>query len=163
VAGIYGDIDAFFADLGDIYAQQIKGLAAIGCTYLQLDEVPIAMLGAPEMRARVTGRGGNGETQHVKYIRLMNRTRAKRPDGMTASTHLCRGNCEAAWAGAGGDEPVAEALFGQLDVDGFCLEYDDDGSGDFAPLRYVPRGKKRVVLGIVTSKKPALEAKDELK
>jgi 5-methyltetrahydropteroyltriglutamate--homocysteine methyltransferase len=107
--------------------------------------------------------GGDGEHQHLTNIRLINAALAGKPPGMTVCTHMCRGNYRSSWVAEGGYDHVAEALFGELAVDGFFLEYDDARSGGFEPLRFVPRGAKRVVLGLVTSKRAALESKDDLK
>jgi methionine synthase II (cobalamin-independent) len=159
----YPDMDGFWHDLAEVYRQEIAGLAALGCTYLQLDDTSLAYLNDPAQRAYVTSIGGDGEQQHLTNIRLINQALAKKPEGMTVCTHMCRGNFRSSWVAEGGYDHVAEALFGELAVDGFFLEYDDARSGGFAPLRFVPRGRKRVVLGLVTSKRAALEQKDELK
>jgi methionine synthase II (cobalamin-independent) len=159
----YPAMDAFWHDLAAVYRQEIAGLHALGCTYLQLDDTSLAYLNDPAQRAYVTSIGGDGATQHLTNIRLINEALADKPAGMTVCTHMCRGNFRSSWMAEGGYDHVAEALFGELKVDGFFLEYDDQRSGGFAPLRFVPKGSKRVVLGLVTSKRPALEAKDELK
>src|ERR1700758_410655 len=159
----YPEIDAFWHDLAEVYRKEIAALAAIGCTYLQLDDTSLAYLNDPAQRAYVASIGGDGDKQHLINIRLINQALAGKPAGITVCTHMCRGNFRSSWVAEGGYDHVAEALFGELAVDGFFLEYDDARSGGFAPLRFVPRGTKRVVLGLVTSKRPALEAKDELK
>ena len=159
----YPDLDAFWHDLAEVYRQEIAGLAAQGCTYLQLDDTSLAYLNDPAQRAYVTSIGGDGEQQHLINIRLINQALAGKPVEMTVCTHMCRGNFRSSWVAEGGYDHVAEALFGELAVDGFFLEYDDARSGGFEPLRFVPRGTKRVVLGLVTSKRAALESKDELK
>jgi 5-methyltetrahydropteroyltriglutamate--homocysteine methyltransferase len=159
----YPDMEAFWHDLAVVYAREISGLAALGCTYLQLDDTSLAYLNDPAQRAYVSGIGGDGDTQHLVNIRLINQALAAKPAGMTVCTHMCRGNFRSSWMAEGGYDHVAEALFGELAVDGFFLEYDDSRSGGFAPLRFVPRGKKKIVLGLVTTKRPALEQKDELK
>jgi 5-methyltetrahydropteroyltriglutamate--homocysteine methyltransferase len=159
----YPDMDAFWHDLAEVYRKEIAGLAALGCTYLQLDDTSLAYLNDPAQRAYVTSIGGDGEQQHLTNIRLINQALAGKPAGMTVCTHMCRGNFRSSWVAEGGYDHVAEALFGELAVDGFFLEYDDARSGGFEPLRFVPRGAKRVVLGLVTSKRAALESKDELK
>ena len=159
----YPDMEAFWHDLAVVYAREIAGLAAQGCTYLQLDDTSLAYLNDPAQRAYVDSIGGAGDTQHLTNIRLINQALAKKPAGMTVCTHMCRGNFRSSWMAEGGYDHVAEALFGELAVDGFFLEYDDARSGGFAPLRFVPRGPKKVVLGLVTTKRPALEQKDELK
>ncbi|HEY3909838.1 MAG TPA: 5-methyltetrahydropteroyltriglutamate--homocysteine S-methyltransferase [Stellaceae bacterium] len=162
-AAVYPDMDEFWDDLAQVYAQQIAGLHRLGCTYLQLDDTSLAYLNDPAQRAYVDSIGGDGSTQHRTNIKLINRALANRPPGMTVCTHLCRGNFRSSWMAEGGYDHVAEALFGELAVDGFFLEYDDERSGGFEPLRFVPRGPKRVVLGLVTSKRATLESKDELK
>jgi len=162
-AAVYPDMDAFWRDLAEVYKQEIAGLAALGCTYLQLDDTSLAYLNDPTQRAYVTSIGGDGEHQHLINIRLINQALADKPPGMTVCTHMCRGNFRSSWVAEGGYDHVAEALFGELKVDGFFLEYDDARSGGFEPLRFVPRGSKRVILGLVTSKRPTLESKDELK
>jgi 5-methyltetrahydropteroyltriglutamate--homocysteine methyltransferase len=159
---VYPDDEAFWADLSAAYADEIRGLAALGCTYLQLDDTSLAYLNDPAQRQMIAARGDDAEHQHLRYIRQINAALAGRPDGLTVTTHLCRGNYRSAWAAEGGYDYVAEALFGDLAVDGFFLEYDDARSGSFAPLRFVPPGKF-VVLGLVTTKRGALESKDELK
>jgi 5-methyltetrahydropteroyltriglutamate--homocysteine methyltransferase len=159
----YPDMGAFWHDLADAYRQEIAGLAALGCTYLQLDDTSLAYLNDPAQRAYVTSIGGDGEQQHMVNIRLINAALAGKPEGMTVCTHMCRGNFRSSWVAEGGYDHVAEALFGELAVDGFFLEYDDARSGGFEPLRFVPRGNRRVVLGLLTSKRPTLESKDDLK
>jgi methionine synthase II (cobalamin-independent) len=159
----YPAMDAFWQDLAEVYRKEIAGLSALGCTYLQLDDTSLAYLNDPAQRAHVTSIGGDGEQQHLTNIRLINAALAGRPEGMTVCTHMCRGNFRSSWVAEGGYDHVAEALFGELAVDGFFLEYDDSRSGGFEPLRFVPRGNKPVVLGLVTSKRPVLESKDELK
>jgi 5-methyltetrahydropteroyltriglutamate--homocysteine methyltransferase len=156
-------MEAFWHDLAEVYATEIAGLAALGCTYLQLDDTSLAYLNDPAQRAYVDSIGGDGGTQHLTNIRLINQALTDKPKGMTVCTHMCRGNFRSSWVAEGGYDHVAEALFGELAVDGFFLEYDDARSGGFAPLRFVPKGPKKVVLGLVTTKRPALEAKDELK
>ena len=159
----YPDIGAFWHDLAEVYKQEIAALAALGCSYLQLDDTSLAYLNDPAQRAYVTSIGGDGDQQHLINIRLINQALADKPPGMTVCTHMCRGNFRSSWVAEGGYDHVADALFGELAVDGFFLEYDDARSGGFQPLRFVPRGKKRVVLGLVTSKRASLESKDDLK
>ena len=162
-AAAYPDLDAFWHDIAQVYSEEIARLHALGCTYLQLDDTSFAYLNDPSQRAYVTSIGGDGDKQHLTNIRVINAALAGRPAGMTVCTHMCRGNFRSSWMAEGGYDHVAEALFGELAVDGFFLEYDDARSGGFAPLRFVPRGDKKVVLGRVTSKRPALESKDDLK
>ena len=137
-------------------------LGALGCTYLQFDDTSLAYLNDPAQRAQITGRGEDAERLHLRYISQINAAVKDRPDGLAITAHLCRGNFRSSWVASGGYDHVAEALFGGLEVDGFFLEYDDARSGGFAPLRFVPKGKM-VVLGLVTTKKGALESKDALK
>ena len=161
-AGVYPDLDQFWDDLSAAYAAEVRALGALGCTYLQFDDTSLAYLNDPEQRAMIAGLGGDPEHQHERYIRQINAALAGRPPGMTITTHMCRGNFRSSWVAEGGYDFVAEALFNDLEVDGFFLEYDDARSGGFEPLRFVPPGK-RVVLGLVTTKRGALESKDELK
>ncbi len=137
-------------------------MAALGCRYLQLDDTSLAYLNDPHQREMIASKGGDAEHQHERYIRQINAALADRPEGMTVTTHSCRGNFRSSWVAEGGYDFVAEALFNELAVDGFFLEYDDARSGGFEPLRFVPPGK-RVVLGLVTTKRGALEDKDALK
>jgi 5-methyltetrahydropteroyltriglutamate--homocysteine methyltransferase len=159
---VYLDMEAFWDDLGAAYADEVRRLADIGCTYLQLDDTSLAYLNDPAQRAEIARRGEDADHQHETYIRSINRALADKPAGMTVTTHMCRGNFRSSWVARGGYDFVAEALFSQLNVDGYFLEYDDERSGGFEPLRFVPAGKY-VVLGLVTSKKPDLEAKDDIK
>ncbi|GIE98863.1 5-methyltetrahydropteroyltriglutamate--homocysteine S-methyltransferase [Paractinoplanes rishiriensis] len=159
---VYPDEDQFWSDLSAAYADQVHRVAALGCRYLQLDDTSLAYLNDPEQRRLLTARGDDAEHQHLRYIRQINEAIANRPAGLNVTTHMCRGNFRSSWAAEGGYDFVAEALFSELAVDGFFLEYDDDRSGSFAPLRFVPPGKM-VVLGLVTTKRGTLESKDTLK
>jgi 5-methyltetrahydropteroyltriglutamate--homocysteine methyltransferase len=159
---IYPTMEPFWDDLGQVYGDEITALHKLGCTYLQLDDTSLAYLNDPAQREHITQLGGDGAHQHLTYIRLINKALASKPAGMTVCTHMCRGNFKSSWVAEGGYDHVAEALFGELKVDGFFLEYDDARSGGFEPLRYVPKGKM-VVLGLVTTKKGTLEKKDDLK
>ena len=134
----------------------------LGCTCLQFDDTSLAYLNDPRQREYIAGMGGDAEHQHETYIRNINRALAGKPEGMSITTHMCRGNFRSSWAAEGGYDFVAETLFNELDVDGFFLEYDDARSGDFESLRFVPEGKM-VVLGLVTTKRGELESKDVLK
>jgi 5-methyltetrahydropteroyltriglutamate--homocysteine methyltransferase len=158
----YPDLEAFYADVARAYRAEIADLAAAGCTYLQLDDTNLAYLCDEKMREGARQRGDDPDELPRRYARLINAAIAERPAGMTVCVHLCRGNFKSAWAAEGGYEPVAEVLFNELAVDGYFLEYDDARSGDFAPLRHVPKGKT-VVLGLVSTKVGALEPADELK
>jgi 5-methyltetrahydropteroyltriglutamate--homocysteine methyltransferase len=159
---VYPELDEFWRDLSAAYAQEVQRLGELGCTYLQLDDTSLAYLNDPRQRDLVARQGGDPEHQHERYIRQINEALRGRPPQMRVTTHMCRGNFRSSWAAQGGYDFVAEALFSSLDVDGFFLEYDDERSGDFAPLRFVPPGKC-VVLGLVTTKRGALESKDALK
>ena len=153
---VYPDMEQFWSDLSAAYAQQVQEIGKLGCTYLQLDDTSLAYLNDPAQRAMLTSRGEDAEHMHLRYIRQVNDAIQSRPDGMAVTTHLCRGNFRSSWAASGGYDFVAEALFSELQVDGFFLEYDDERSGGFEPLRFVPKGKL-VVLGLVTTKRGALE------
>ena len=161
-AAVYPDMQQFWRDLSAAYADEVEQLGRLGCTYLQLDDTSLAYLNDPAQRAHMAQIGGDADNQHLVYIDLINGALEKKPAGMTVCTHLCRGNFRSSWVAAGGYDHVAEALFGRLNVDGFFLEYDDERSGGFEPLRFVPKGKM-VVLGLVTSKRSAIESKDALK
>jgi 5-methyltetrahydropteroyltriglutamate--homocysteine methyltransferase len=161
-ADVYPELDEFWEDLVSAYRVELAGLADLGCTYLQLDDVSLAYVNDPDQRDRLARIGADPNHQHETYIAQMNRVLDAKPDGMTVTTHLCRGNLRSSWMAQGSYEFVAEALFGDLAVDGFFLEYDDERSGGFEPLRFVPRDK-HVVLGLVTTKHGRLESKDDLK
>ncbi|HEY7903938.1 MAG TPA: 5-methyltetrahydropteroyltriglutamate--homocysteine S-methyltransferase [Casimicrobiaceae bacterium] len=158
----YPDLEAFYADVARAYQDEIADLAAAGCTYLQLDDTNLAYLCDATMREGARARGDDPDELPRRYARLINAAIARKPADMTVCVHLCRGNFKSAWAAEGGYEPVAEVLFNELGVDGYFLEYDDARSGDFAPLRHVPKGKT-VVLGLVSTKVGTLEHKDDLK
>ena len=160
---VYPDLDAFWDDLTSAYADEVRALGDLGCTYLQLDDTSLAYLNDPKQREHIAALGGDAEHQHEAYIRYINAALEQRPAEMTVTTHMCRGNFRSSWVAEGGYDFVAEALFNELDVDGFFMEWDDERSGGFEPLRFLPRGPKQVVLGLVTTKKGALESKDELK
>jgi 5-methyltetrahydropteroyltriglutamate--homocysteine methyltransferase len=159
---VYPDIEEFWSDLSAAYAEEVRRLGELGCTYLQFDDTSLAYLNDPRQRQMMADRGDDAEHLHLRYIRQINAALAGRPEGMTITTHMCRGNFRSSWAAEGGYDFVAEALFDQLGVDGFFLEYDDSRSGGFEPLRFVPKGKL-VVLGLVTTKRGELESKDELR
>jgi 5-methyltetrahydropteroyltriglutamate--homocysteine methyltransferase len=159
---VYPDKDVFWRDLTSAYAKQVRMTGELGCTYLQFDDTSLAYLNDPNQRRMMSDRGEDAEHLHEAYIRHINEALADRPDGMTITTHMCRGNFRSSWVAEGGYDFVAEALFGELGVDGFFLEYDDARSGGFEPLRFVPKGKL-VVLGLVTTKRGELEDKDDLK
>jgi 5-methyltetrahydropteroyltriglutamate--homocysteine methyltransferase len=158
----YKDREAYFADLVKIYRDEIRDLWAEGCTYLQLDDTALPCNCDPHAREDVAARGEDADELTERYVRLHNECLQDKPTNMTVATHLCRGNLKGAWMAEGGYEPIADALFNRLDVDTYCLEYDTERSGDFAPLRLLPKGK-RVILGLVSTKTPQLESKDALK
>jgi 5-methyltetrahydropteroyltriglutamate--homocysteine methyltransferase len=162
-AKTYPDMDMFFADLAEAYHGAVQAFAGAGCRYLQLDEVNIAYLCDPEQIAGLVARGEHVENLLQTYGSIINRAIEGRPADMTISMHLCRGNFRSHWVASGGYEPVAEVLFNQINADAYFMEYDSDRAGGFEPLRFVPRGHKVVVLGLVTSKIGELETKDELK
>ncbi len=157
----YPDLELFFADLAAAYRAEIDALYAAGCRYIQLDDTNLAYLCDPVMRAGAVERGDNPDALPHAYAELINAAIKGRPQDLTVGIHLCRGNYRSTWFAEGGYEPVAEVLFNELDVDAYFLEYDDERSGDFAPLRHVP-ANKTVVLGLVTSKRPELESYDSL-
>jgi 5-methyltetrahydropteroyltriglutamate--homocysteine methyltransferase len=159
---VYPDLDQFWADLAAAYAEEVRRLYGLGCRYLQFDDTSLAYMNDPEQRRHVAEIGGDPEHQHEHYIANINRALAGRPADLAVTTHMCRGNNQSMWAAEGGYEFVAEALFDGLDVDGFFCEWDDERSGGFEPLRFVPKGK-RVVLGLVTTKRGELESGDDLK
>lgn len=158
----YPEMDAFYDDLAAVYRAEIRDLAQAGCRYLQIDEVNLAYLCDPELRRQVANIGEDPDSLPHTYARLLNAAIAERPADMTVCLHLCRGNFAGAWIAEGGYEPVAELLFNEIGVDGYFLEYDSPRAGGFAPLRLLPKGKI-AVLGLVTTKSPNLESKDELK
>src|SRR5689334_18464141 len=159
---VYPELDAFWTDLTAAYREEVRRLGELGCTYLQFDDTSLAYLNDPRQREHVREIGGDAEHQHEAYIKHINEALAGRPEGMAITTHMCRGNFRSSWVAEGGYDFVAEALFNELDVDGFFMEWDDARSGGFEPLRFVPPGKV-VVLGLVTTKRPELEAKDMLR
>jgi 5-methyltetrahydropteroyltriglutamate--homocysteine methyltransferase len=155
-AKAYADVAAYFDDLIAVYRAELAELAQAGCRYVQLDEVPIAMLCDPDVGRQAAAQGADPAALLDTYLGLLRRIAADRPAGMTLGMHLCRGNFRGRWMAAGGYEPVAEKLFNAAPVDAFFLEYDSGRAGDFQPLRFVPKGK-RIVLGLVSSKSGALE------
>jgi 5-methyltetrahydropteroyltriglutamate--homocysteine methyltransferase len=159
---IYPSLEEFWHDLSAAYAAEVRALSELGCTYLQLDDVSLAYVNDPLQRTRLAELGSDPDTQHLTYIASINAALANKPASMAVTVHLCRGNMRSSWMAEGSYDFVAEALFTELQVDGFFLEYDDERSGGFEPLRFVPKGKI-VVLGLVTTKTGKLERKDELK
>ena len=158
---VYADVDRFFADLVAIFAQEIADLVQAGCRYVQLDEIAIALLCDPAIRERVTGAGGDPAALVDRYIDAINGAVAACPDDVVVGVHMCRGNFRGHYLADGGYDAVAERFFARTDANHFLLEYDTPRAGDFAPLRFVPKGKG-VVLGLVSSKTPVLESLDSL-
>jgi 5-methyltetrahydropteroyltriglutamate--homocysteine methyltransferase len=158
----YPEMEAFFADLARVYREEIAELAAAGCTYLEIDDVNFAYLCDPKMREGARKIGEDPDKLPALYAKLINECIKDRPGNMSVCTHLCRGNFRSSWVAEGGYDPVAEVLFNRLDVDGYFLEFDTPRAGNFAPLRYLPKGKK-LILGLVTTKSPELEKPDDLK
>jgi len=159
---VYPDLEQFWEDLATAYAEEIQRLYDLGCRYLQLDDTSMAYVNDPKQREHIASIGGDPQHQHETYIATINKALANRPADMAITVHTCRGNMQSLWAAEGGYDFVADSLFSGLDVDGFFCEWDDERSGSFEPLRYLPRGK-RVVLGVVTTKDGALESKDYIK
>jgi 5-methyltetrahydropteroyltriglutamate--homocysteine methyltransferase len=160
--GAYADRERYLEDLKKLYQEEIADLASEGCAYFQLDDTALPCNCDPHARQDVAARGEDPEELTERYVRLFNECVSSRPAGMTVAIHLCRGNLKGAWMAEGGYEPIADALFNRLDAQVYCLEYDTARAGDFAPLRFVPAGK-RVILGLVSTKTPALEERDFLK
>ena len=158
----YPNLEGFFDDLTVAYRAEIADLADRGCRYLQMDDTNLAYLCDPEIRERTAARGDDPDTLTRLYCRLVNDSICDRPKDMVASIHLCRGNFKSAWVAEGGYEPVAEALFNEIAVDAYFLEYDSPRAGDFTPLRFVPKDKT-IVLGLLTTKTPELEPADEIR
>ena len=161
-ARVYPGRNELYADLGAAYRAAVRAFAAAGCRYLQLDEVFIAMLCDAKYRAKMVARGDDPDALLHRYAELINTAIADIPHDMTVTLHLCRGNFKSAYMGEGGYEAVDDVLFNEIGVHGYFMEYDDERSGGFEPLRRLPKGK-RVVLGLVTTKRGALEKRDDLK
>ena len=160
---IYPDLDGFFHDLGQAYKQAVKGFYDAGCRYLQFDDTVWAYLCSQEELRKARERMSNVDQLQDIYARVINAALEGKPADMTITTHVCRGNFRSTWISEGGYEPVAETLLGKVNYDGYFLEYDTDRAGGFEPLRFLPKGNKSVVLGLVTSKSGTLEKKDDVK
>jgi 5-methyltetrahydropteroyltriglutamate--homocysteine methyltransferase len=158
---VYPSDDAYWDDMVAVFQREMKDVYAAGCRYLQLDEVPLALLCDKNIRELAKSEGDDPDKLVHLYIDVLNRAIAGRPADLTIGMHLCRGNMEGLWMGDGGYAPIAEVLFNRSDVDAFLLEYDSERAGDFAPLKYVPAGK-RAYLGIVSTKNPEIESMDSL-
>ncbi|MBL8552128.1 MAG: 5-methyltetrahydropteroyltriglutamate--homocysteine S-methyltransferase [Hyphomonadaceae bacterium] len=159
----YSDLDEFYADIAAAYRVFMGKLYDAGCRYLQLDDVNLSYLCDADMREKIKARGDDPESLLSSWIKTLNAVLQARPADMTITTHICRGNFKSAWFASGGYEPIAERIFNELDYDGYFLEYDSDRAGGFEPLRFLPKGKKRVVLGLITSKTGDLEPVDLIK
>lgn len=158
----YPDLEQFYQDVADAYGAELRSLAAAGCTSVQMDDTNLAYLCDENMREAARKRGDDPNELPHRYANFINRVVAQKPAGMTLSMHLCRGNFKSTWAAQGGYEPVAEALLSEMHIDAYFLEYDDQRSGDFKPLRFLPKGKI-AVLGLITTKLGSLENKDDVK
>ena len=160
---IYPDIEQFFDDLAETYRKAVRAFADAGCRYLQLDDTVWAYLCSAQQREEARQRGDDPRSLPASYARVINQAIAGRPSDMVITTHSCRGNFRSTWIAEGGYEPVAEMLLGQVNYDGYFLEYDTERAGGFEPLRFLPKGNKIAVLGLVTSKTGTLEQKDDVK
>jgi len=158
----YPELDAFYADVAAAYRAELRSLAAAGCRYVQLDDTNLAYLCDEKMREAARQRGDDPNELPHRYAWFINKVVARKPKGMTLCMHLCRGNFKSTFAAQGNYEPVAEALLSEMNLDAYFMEYDDDRSGDFRPLRFLKKGKI-VVLGLVTTKFGQLEKKEDLK
>ncbi|MCL6634052.1 MAG: 5-methyltetrahydropteroyltriglutamate--homocysteine S-methyltransferase [Alicyclobacillus herbarius] len=163
IEDVYPDEDEFFHDLAQAYKRAIQAFYDLGCRYLQLDDTAWAYLCSDEQRAQMRARGWDPDRLQDRYAATINEAVTDRPQDLALTMHICRGNFRSTWISSGGYEPVAETLFGRLNIDGFFLEYDSDRAGGFEPLRFVNRKDLKIVLGLVTSKFGDLEAKDDLK
>ncbi|OGB01362.1 MAG: 5-methyltetrahydropteroyltriglutamate--homocysteine S-methyltransferase [Burkholderiales bacterium RIFCSPHIGHO2_12_FULL_61_11] len=159
----YPELDPdFYQDVANAYGDELRSLAGAGCTYVQMDDTNLAYLCDEKMREAARQRGDDPDELPHRYAKFINLVVAQKPPGMLLAMHLCRGNFKSTHAASGNYEPVAEALLKEMNLDAYFMEYDDDRSGDFKPLRYLPKGKT-VVLGLVTTKFGAMESKDDLK
>lgn len=159
----YPDLSEYFVDLGKTYRKAVKAFYDAGCRYLQFDDTVWAYLCSPEQREKLRARGEDATELQETYARVINYAIAERPADMTITTHVCRGNFRSQWVASGGYEPVAETLLAKINYDGYFLEYDSERAGGFEPLRFLPKGDKVVVLGLITSKSGALESRDMLR
>jgi 5-methyltetrahydropteroyltriglutamate--homocysteine methyltransferase len=159
---VYPDLDLYFEDLGKTWGKAVKAFYDAGCRYLQFDDTVWAYLCSKEQMDMVRARGEDPDRLPAVYARTINAALKEKPADMTVTTHVCRGNFRSTWISEGGYEPVAELLLGGIGYDGYFLEYDTDRAGGLEPLRYLPKGKKRAVVGLITSKSGALEAKDDI-
>ncbi len=159
---VYPDLSEFWDDAVKIWVAEIEALHQRGCRYVQIDDVTFPLMCDPHGQDALRKRGDDPKEMLETYAGVLNRIAAGAPRGVTIGMHMCRGNNRGKWMGAGGYEYVSEAVFRNVSIDNFFMEYDTDRAGDFQPLRHVPRGKK-VILGLVSTKTPALESRDDLK
>ncbi|MGH6784099.1 MAG: 5-methyltetrahydropteroyltriglutamate--homocysteine S-methyltransferase [Sphingomicrobium sp.] len=160
---VYPDLEPFFDDVAQAWRQAVRAFYDAGCRYLQLDDTTWAMLCSPKEREASRKRGDDPDALPPRYARMINHAIKDRPADLTVTMHSCRGNFRSTWIAEGGYEPVAETMLRDVAVDGYFLEYDSDRAGGFEPLRFLPKGGKQVVLGLVTSKSGRLERKDDIK
>jgi len=158
----YPDLEVYFQDIVQVYADELKAVGEAGCTYVQFDDTNFAYLCDQKMRQAMRDRGEDPDALPHRYVKLINAVIARKPAGMTICVHLCRGNMAGRWAAEGGYEPIAAPVFGNLAVDGYFLEYESARAGGFEPLRFMPKDR-HVILGLVSSKVPEMETKDMLK
>jgi 5-methyltetrahydropteroyltriglutamate--homocysteine methyltransferase len=163
IKAVYPDIDRFFDDAATTYGKAIRAFYDAGCRYLQLDDTVWAYLCSEEQRQQAAARGDDVDRLQERYARTINKALESKPADMTITMHVCRGNFRSTWISSGGYEPVAETLLAKLNIDGYFLEYDTERAGGFEPLRFLPKGNKVVVLGLITSKSGTLEKKDDVK
>ncbi len=163
IKAVYPDIDQFFADAAATWKGAVKAFYDAGCRYLQFDDTVWAYLCDPKQLEASRERGDDVDKLQERYARTINAALADKPDDMQITMHICRGNFRSTWISSGGYEPVAETVLGKLNIDGYFMEYDTDRAGGFEPLRFLPKGKKQVVLGLITSKSGTLENKDDVK
>ncbi|MBZ0138762.1 MAG: cobalamin-independent methionine synthase II family protein [Pseudorhodoplanes sp.] len=160
---VYPDMGAFFEDTGKAYAKAVRAFYDAGCRYLQFDDTVWAYLCSPAELQKAKDRGDDPTDLQESYARMINLALAAKPADMAITTHVCRGNFRSTWISEGGYEPVAETLLTKLNYDGYFLEYDTERAGGFEPLRFLPKGGKMVVLGLITSKSGTLEKKENVK
>lgn len=154
---VYPSMAHYFEDLATTWRDAVAAFYAAGCRYLQLDDTVWAYLCSDEQRRQIRARGDDPDALAAIYAQVLNKALEEKPADMTIGLHVCRGNFRSTWISEGGYEPVAKVLFGTVNVDAFFLEYDNDRSGDFAPLRFIRPGHQQVVLGLITTKNGELE------
>jgi 5-methyltetrahydropteroyltriglutamate--homocysteine methyltransferase len=159
---VYPDLDEFWADLAAAYREEIRDLAALGCTYIQLDECILALMCDPKFQVQLSARGDDPDRLLETYADVINASVRDRPPGVLLGMHLCRGNNRGHWLGEGGYDYVSDVLFNRIDADAYLMEYDSPRAGDFGPLKRLPKGKY-AVLGLVTTKSAALEDENSIK